>query len=119
MKEHGYKHDHIQSADVRKEPKTKRTERTHEIVNSEGGENEYNMQQDKHETSDSDSGVDDEELLDVVLTEDQQRMIVAVLFDEDMNLRKEFDRDENGRIVVSNIHVAYPTVKLRSYLKTR
>ena len=51
--------------------------------------------------SDIDSGVEDEEILDVVLTDDQQQMIVNVLFDSDMQLRQEFCRDGNGRIVVS------------------
>lgn len=53
--------------------------------------------------SQGDSGMDDEEGdVDVFLTPDQQQLIVSTLFDEEMNLRPQFRRDENGRIVVSN-----------------
>ena len=58
---------------------------------------------DMDKLSERDSGLDDdvEDAVDVVLNKEQQAMIVAMLFDEEMNLRSQFARDENGRIIVS------------------
>ncbi|XP_053400555.1 uncharacterized protein LOC123558387 [Mercenaria mercenaria] len=69
-----------------------------------GKENEEDLSDfcdtDIDKLSDRDSGMDEEEGdIDVLLTHDQQQMIVNMLFDEDMNLRPQFSRDENGRIV--------------------
>lgn len=52
--------------------------------------------------SDRDSGMDDDEFgdVDVILTPEQQTLVVNMLFDEDMNVRPQFYRDDNGRIVV-------------------
>lgn len=61
----------------------------------------YESDYDKY--TDSDSGVEDEEILDVILTGEQQEMIIGILFDENMDLRPEFGQDENGRIIVSII----------------
>ncbi|XP_052794922.1 uncharacterized protein LOC128227970 [Mya arenaria] len=49
--------------------------------------------------SDRDSGLDEEEDIDVLLTDEQRQMIVNMLFDEDMNLRPQFYRNEDGQIV--------------------
>lgn len=51
--------------------------------------------------SDRDSGMDEEEDVDVTLNKEQQQMVVNMLFDEEMNLRPQFYRNENGQIVVS------------------
>lgn len=52
--------------------------------------------------SDQDSGMDEnDEDVDVTLNKEQQQMIVKMLFDEEMNLRPQFYRNENGQIVVS------------------
>ena len=102
VKEHVNKHDPLQSADV--SIGDKKTERKGELFENKSDDNGHDKHHQKLDNrSDTDSGVDDEELLDVVLTEEQQGMIVNALFDEDMNLRSEFDRDERGRIVVSSI----------------
>ena len=50
---------------------------------------------------DRDSGMDDDdEDVDVALSEEQQQMVVKMLFDEDMNLRPQFYRNDDGQIVV-------------------
>lgn len=56
---------------------------------------------DLEKESDRDSGLDDDDEVDVTLNEEQQQMIVNMLFDEEMNLRPQFYRNENGQIVVS------------------
>ena len=106
VKEHEDKRDHLQSAENRKVTKNKtkggKSGDSYQIDNAKM--DTFNKRLNKN--SDADSGVEDEEILDVVLTEEQQQLIVNVLFDKDINLRPEFDRDANGRIVVSIMYIS-------------
>ncbi|KAL4230221.1 hypothetical protein ACF0H5_010606 [Mactra antiquata] len=67
-----------------------------------GGSGECNDDYDDiDKQSDADSGMDDDEVgdVDALLTEEQQALVVSMLFDDEMNVRPEFYRDENGCIV--------------------
>ena len=100
VKEHQTQCNHSGHAELRtgatstgRKSKTKRTNcETNQISSSET---------DYHDTSDIDSGVEEEDILDVVLTAEQQTLIDKVLFDSGMMLRPEFYMDDNGCIVVS------------------
>lgn len=100
VQEHEVKGDHLGYAEVKMGTKTEnnKSKRTKQFADTnDNNDFETNLES----NSDTDSGVEDEEILDVVLTGEQQQMIVNALFDDDMKLRPEFDRDEDGRIVVS------------------
>lgn len=95
VKEHSDMTDDSVNGDDRKTRKQRR---------ALGGKESYNFDgfsdSDIENFSDRDSGMDEEEGdVDVFLTPDQQQMIVNMLFDEEMNLRPQFTRDGNGRIV--------------------
>ena len=71
-----------------------------------GGENGVNFMDsgsdwDAEKMSDRDSGMEDEEDVDVLLTDDQRQMIVNMLFDENGDIRPQFYRNEDGQIVVT------------------
>ena len=99
VKEHQENRDYLQKAEMK-------TNSAKGDKSKSNGNNLDNKTYDLYDSylekaSDTDSGVEDEEILDVVLTSEQQQMVVNVLFDEDMRLRPEFEKDESERIVVS------------------